>query len=331
MGPRPAATGFPLDFPQALGRGVCRGRLRVAAEDFEVEELLPAEFEFTGAGEHLCLQIRKRGENSRWVAHQLAAAAGIAEVEVGFCGLKDRNAVTTQWFSLPVRGDPTLDLGGLGAEILARQRHRAKLRRGMHAGNRFRIRLRDLVGDRTVIVERLAAIAQGIPNYFGPQRFGIAGNNLVAAQRLLAGSRIRGGGRNGIYLSAARAWLFNLVLAARVRDGSWQWPLEGESQPTGPLWGRGRNPAPPLVAALEAEALADWQTWCHGLEHAGLRQERRPLVLTPQELSWCWDAADLVLEFRLGSGEFATAVLAELGEFEAPHPVGPTQDIAQYS
>lgn len=327
---QPGATAFALDFPRALGRGVCRGRLRVVPEDFEVEELLPAEFEFTGAGEHLCLQIRKRGENSRWVARQLAAAAGIAEDDVGFCGLKDRSAVTTQWFSLPVRGDPTLALGGLDAEILTRRRHHAKLRRGMHAGNRFRIRLREVVGERAAIAGRLADIARGVPNYFGPQRFGIAGNNLVAAQRLLAGSRIRGGGRNGIYLSAARAWLFNLVLAARVQDGSWQRPLDGESQPTGPLWGRGRNPASPLVAALETEVLADWQTWCHGLEYAGLRQERRSLVLIPHDLCWRWDEADLVLEFRLGTGAFATTVLAELGEFQAKQPVTSIPEAAQY-
>ena len=313
-----AETGFALDFPLALGSPPCTGRLRTEPEDFQVDELLPADFAFTGAGEHLCLQIRKRGENSRWVARQLAAAAGIAESDVGFCGLKDRRAVTTQWFSLPLRGDATLALDGLDAEILDRQRHRAKLRRGMHAGNRFRIRLREVEGDREAIAARIAELARGVPNYFGPQRFGIAGNNLVAAQELIAGPRIRGGGRNGIYLSAARSWLFNRVLAARVRDGTWNRPLEGEVQPEGPLWGRGRSPAPAAVAQLEAQVLADWQHWCHALEHAGLRQERRALVLVPEALSWHWQDADLIVEFRLGRGEFATALLAELGGFADP-------------
>ncbi len=119
-------------------------------------------------------------------------------------------------------------------------------------------------------------------------------------------------------VSAARSWLFNLVLAARVRDGSWKRPLEGEIRPEGPLWGRGRSPATPAAAAVEAAALADWHAWCHALEHAGLHQERRALVLVPEALSWRWQDADLVLDFRLGRGEFATALLTELGEFAAP-------------
>ncbi|GMU46910.1 MAG: hypothetical protein AMXMBFR26_16920 [Porticoccaceae bacterium] len=311
-------AGFDLAFPRALGSPVCSGRLRTVPEDFTVEELLPADFAFSGAGEHLCLEIRKRGENSRWVARRLAVAAGVAEADVGFCGLKDRHAVTTQWFSVPVRGDAMPELDGLDAEILSRQRHRTKLRRGMHAGNRFRIRLRAVAGDREAIAARLRQLAQGVPNYFGSQRFGIAGNNLVAAQALMQQSRTRGGGRNGLYLSAARSWLFNLVLAARVRDGSWKRPLEGEIRPEGPLWGRGRSPATPAAAAVEAAALADWHAWCHALEHAGLRQERRALVLVPEALSWRWQDADLVLDFRLGRGEFATALLTELGEFAAP-------------
>lgn len=313
-----AESVFDRAFPAVHGAPVCRGRLRAEPEDFEVEELLPADFAFSGAGEHLCVQLRKRGENSRWVARQLASAAGVAEIDVGFCGMKDRRAITTQWFSLPVRGDAVPDLGGLDAEILACERHRAKLRRGMHAGNRFRIRLREIAGDREAIAVRLARIALGVPNYFGPQRFGSAGNNLVAAQELIAKGRLRGGGRNGIYLSAARSWLFNLVLAARVRDDTWNRPLAGETRPEGPLWGRGRSPAAPAAAAVEAAALADWHTWCHAVEHAGLRQERRALALVPEAFAWQWRGDDLVLEFRLGRGEFATALLAELGEFTEP-------------
>src|SRR5690606_20282324 len=171
------------------------------------------------------------------------------------------------------------------------------------------------------VEERLRAIAAGVPNYFGAQRFGIAGNNLVAAARLLARPRIRGGGRNGIYLSAARSWLFNLVLAERVADGTWNRALAAAEAPGGPLGGRGRSPAGAAVAALEARVLAPWSSWCHALEHAGLRQQRRPLVLVPRALAWRWQGADLVLEFRLGKGEFATAVLAELGEFAEPGPM----------
>lgn len=320
----PPEGGFDLAVPRALGRPACRGVLRAAPEDFQVDELLPEDFSFTGAGEHLCLHLRKRGENTRWVAGQLAAAAGVAEQAVGFCGMKDRRALTSQWFSVPLAPGAPVNLAALDAEVLDRRRHRAKLRRGDHAGNRFRITLRALSGDPAAVEERLRVIAAGVPNYFGAQRFGIAGNNLVAAARLLGRPRIRGGGRNGIYLSAARSWLFNQVLAERVTDATWNRTLEGEDSPDGPLWGRGRPLAGAVVAALEARVLAPWSAWCHGLEHAGLHQQRRSLVLVPGGLAWHWQGPDLVLEFRLGKGEFATALLAELGEFTAPGPMEPT-------
>lgn len=315
MRPSVAESGFDLRLPRALGQPACQGVLRAAPEDFQVDELLPEDFRFSGVGEHLCLRLRKRGENSRWIAAQLAAAVGVAEQAVGFCGMKDRRALTSQWFSVPVAADTPMDLTALDAEILDRRRHGVKLRRGNHAGNRFRITLRALSGDPAAVDERLRVIAAGVPNYFGVQRFGIGGNNLVAAARLLARPRIRGGGRNGIYLSAARSWLFNQVLAERVAAGTWRCPLEGEDTPGGPLWGRGRPPTTGAVAALEARVLAPWGAWCHGLEHAGLHQQRRPLVLVPGDLAWHWQGADLVLEFGLGKGEFATAVLAELGDF----------------
>jgi tRNA pseudouridine13 synthase len=338
---------FDLGFPSAHGGAVCRARLRAQPEDFQVEELLPADFDFTGTGEHLCLRVRKRGENTRWVARQLAAGAGVAELDIGYCGLKDRHALTTQWFSVPTAATTAPDLGALDAEVLELRRHQTKLRRGQHVGNRFLIRLRDVQGERAVIEQRLAAIARGVPNYFGAQRFGIDGGNLPAADHLLQSfgnqrdsrqsgrnrngrnsksrqqsARIGDDARNGIYLSAARSWLFNLVLAERVRAGSWQQSLAGEATPEGPLWGRGRPVAVAAVAAFEQGVLGDWQHWQHALEHVGLIQERRPLALLPHAFSWRWDGADLVLGFELDRGAFATAVLLELVAAEAPEAAG---------
>lgn len=338
---------FDLDFPQAHGAAVCRAQVRAQPEDFQVEELLPDDFAFTGTGEHLCLLIRKRGENTRWVARQLAASADVAELDIGYCGLKDRRAITTQWFSVPTAATAAPALGALDAEVLELRRHQTKLRRGEHAGNRFLIRLRDVQGERAAIEQRLTVIALGVPNYFGAQRFGIDGGNLPAADRLLHGfgsqrdarqsgrhqtgrksrgrqqsARIGDDPRNGIYLSAARSWLFNRVLAERVRTGCWQQPLAGESIPEGPLWGRGRPAAVAAVAALEQEVLGAWQHWLHALEHVGLTQERRPLVLQPRAFSWRWDDADLVLGFELDRGAFATAVLLELVAPERPEAAG---------
>lgn len=336
-------TVFDLDFPQAHGAAVCRARLRAQPEDFQVEELLPDDFAFTGSGEHLCLLIRKRGENTRWVARQLAAGADVAELDVGYCGLKDRRALTTQWFSVSTAATTAPDLGALDAEVLELRRHQTKLRRGEHAGNRFLIRLRDVEGERTAIEQRLAVIAQGVPNYFGAQRFGIDGGNLPAADRLLQSfgsqrdarqsgrhsnrrkskgrppsARIGDDPRNGIFLSAARSWLFNRMLAERVRTGCWRHPLDGEAIPEGPLWGRGRPVAVAAVAALEQKVLGAWQHWLHALEHVGLTQERRPLVLVPRAFTWSWEDTDLVLGFELDKGAFATAVLLELVAAEVP-------------
>lgn len=338
---------FNIDFPQAYGVAVCRAQVRAQPEDFQVEELLPDDFAFTGTGEHLCLLIRKRGENTRWVARQLAASVDVAELDIGYCGLKDRRAITTQWFSVPTAATAAPALGTLDAEVLELRRHQTKLRRGEHAGNRFRIRLRDVQGERAAIERRLALIALGVPNYFGAQRFGIDGGNLPAADRLLqqlgserdsrqngprhggrkskgrkSSARIGDDARNGLYLSAARSWLFNLVLAERVRTGCWQQPLAGESIPEGPLWGRGRPVAVAAVAALEQGVLSAWQHWQHPLEHVGLTQERRPLVLRPRAFSWRWDDADLVLGFELDRGAFATAVLLELVVPERPEAAG---------
>ncbi len=310
---------FDLAFATAYGPPPGLAGLRVHPEDFVVEEMLT--LDPTDAGTHLCLHVRKRGQNTRWVAQLLAAAAGVDESAIGYCGLKDRRALTTQWFSVPVAGG---DLPGLilpACEILERRRQARKLRRGMHSGNRFRLRLRDVDGNRADFEGRLRDIATGIPNYFGEQRFGIGGGNLREFARGLARGGRRWHGSNDLYLSAARSYLFNLVLAARVRDRCWRHPLAGETEPTGPLWGRGRNPAPPAVATLEGCVLAPWAAWCERLEHSGLRQQRRALVLSPADFRWQWAGADLLLDFGLPAGAYATAVLQELIAPSAPPQV----------
>ena len=145
---------------------------------------------------------------------------------------------------------------------------------------------------------------------------------MPQAQRLLVeGERIRDRQKRGMIMSAARSYLFNLVLAQRVASGSWRQLLEGEvlvdGVATGPLWGRGRAQGRDLVAALEAEVLVGWQDWCNSLEHMGLSQERRALVLQPVNLSWQWQGDNLVLGFGLGKGDFATSILREICQLQA--------------
>jgi tRNA pseudouridine13 synthase len=333
-------------FPYAHGGPLLRGVLRAEPADFVVEEQLG--FEPGGAGEHVFVQIEKVQANTDWVAQKLAAFAGIAAVGVGYAGLKDRHAVTRQWFSLhlPGRAEPdwaALDLAGV--RVLQTVRHDRKLKRGAHRGNRFRIRLRSLSGDVEAVAARLAAIAaDGVPNYFGEQRFGRDGDNLVLARQLFAGQRLPRHLR-GYALSAARSLLFNRVLAERVDGGSWNralagevWMLDGSNaifgplpfdevlagrlaahdiHPTGPLWGSGALRSEADARALEAAVAAAAPELADGLAGAGLDQERRALRLGVADLQWQWeDATTLLLAFGLESGAYATAVLRELAEWE---------------
>ncbi|MGK2914074.1 MAG: tRNA pseudouridine(13) synthase TruD [Porticoccaceae bacterium] len=314
---------FSLDFARAHGTPAGVAQFRVQPEDFVVEELL--DVGSSTDGEHLWLQLRKRDHNTLWVAQWLARTAGVEESAIGFCGIKDRRALTTQWFSVPLRTDETQLLSTLalsslaGCEILQCRRQQRKLRRGMHRGNRFEIRLREPEGDHVVFEKRLAEVAAvGVPNYFGEQRFGIDGNNLREADLKLGRSRWSGKGREGLYLSAARSYLFNLVLSARVQARSWRQPLAAEVVVDGPLWGRGRSTAPLAVAELESRVLGPWSRWRDGLEHSGLRQERRELVCVAQDFRWYWQERDLVLNFSLAAGCYATAVLREIATLNAP-------------
>jgi tRNA pseudouridine13 synthase len=332
--------------PQPWRAPALRARLRVEPADFRVEEL--PSFEATGAGEHWLLEIEKTGANTAWVAGQLARWAGIAPMGVGYAGLKDRHAVTTQRFSLhlPRRQAPdpaSLDIPGV--RLLAAHWHSRKLGRGALAGNRFVLRLRGVEGDAALIESRLQAMRQhGVPNYFGAQRFGRDGGNMESARRMFAGERVRREQRS-ILISAARSALFNAVLAERVRLGCWDrglhgevWNLDGrgsvfgpesdsqddalasrcaagEIHPTGPLWGRGAPRCSDEALALETRVLADQEEVRRGLEQAGLDQERRALRLMPRELGWAWFGSGILdLRFHLPPGSYATAVLEALGD-----------------
>lgn len=289
-------------------------------EDFGVEEVLG--FGLSGQGEHLCLHIEKRGQNTLWVARALAEWAGVRLMDVGYCGLKDRHAQTSQWFSIRVgRAEPDLvSLVIPDCRILASARHAAKLRPGQHAGNRFTIRVRQVEGDPAALDHRLALVsAVGVPNYFGEQRFGHNGSNLQQALALAdAHPTVWRQRKHQFAVAAVRAWLFNTVLADRVLAQDWQQAVAGDpgEAPSGPLWGRGRPLAGEPLAGREARLLAPHAGWCHTLEHLGLKQERRALVLPVADARGCWDGCDWILQWQLPPGTYATSVLRELLSLE---------------
>lgn len=330
------------DWPRAQGAPVVSGRLKVQPEDFLVDECLG--FELAGEGSFVWLRIEKTESNSQWIARRLAQFAGLSPDLVGLAGLKDRHAVTRQWFSLPLAPGSEPDwtsLNGDGLRVLRVGRHPDKLRRGDHRANRFQLRLRQVHGDRAACDRGLHTLGQqGFPNYFGEQRFGIDNANLAAAAAWFAGGQPPGRGERGFCLSASRAWLFNQVLARRVEQGSWNQPLAGDlllSQasgrclpvaepderlrarcralelcPTGPLYGSGEPRPNREAGALENEVLAGQSQWVQGLDRQRMRPERRALRALPLSLSWAWENDDLLLAFELGTGSYATALLREL-------------------
>jgi tRNA pseudouridine13 synthase len=308
-------------WPNAYPASGAHATLKLLNEDFLVTELplqLPS-----GAGEHVWLDIEKNGANTAFVAQQLAEAAGVPDRDVGYAGLKDRYAITRQWFSIYLPKGETPDLTQLQHpefKVLSQSRHVKKLRPGDLQGNRFRIVLRDLTGDRDALEANLQAVAsQGVPNYFGAQRFGHDGGNVEQGRAMLAREiRVRNPKKKGIYLSAVRSFVFNEVLALRIQQGLWGRTLSGDvmdeaGRPTGPLWGRGRVSTTEDAQALENGVAARHAALCDGMEHAGLDQERRALVASPLDMSWEWPQADqLVLTFSLPAGNYATSVLHEI-------------------
>ena len=308
-------------WPNAYPASGASATLKCHNEDFKVTELplqLPS-----GEGEHIWLDIEKDGANTAYVAQQLAEAAGVQEKDVGYAGLKDRYAITRQWFSIYLPKGETPDLTQIQHpefRVLSQNRHVKKLRPGDLQGNRFRIVLRDVTGDRDAIEANLAAIAaQGVPNYFGAQRFGHDGGNVEQGRAMLAREiRVRNPKKKGIYLSAVRSFVFNEVLALRIQQGLWGKTLPGDvmdesGSPTGPLWGRGRVTSTDQAQALENSVAELHPILCDGMEHAGLDQDRRALVAKPSEMSWEWLHADqLVIAFCLPAGNYATSVLNEI-------------------
>lgn len=322
---------FSVDFPRAYGGPLAEADFRTRDEDFIVDEHLG--FEPEGEGEHQYIQLVKRGENTQWVAKHIARFAGVKEMDVGYCGLKDRRAVTSQWFSVYLPKRETLDWGSLAdgelnVHVLQSGRGQKKLRRGQHAHNRFVITLRNVVAAEPERLDDLLRLVadHGVPNYFGEQRFGRDANNLVAASRWLDdGERIQKCGPKHMIMSAARSYLFNLVLAQRIAQQSWRETLEGDAvdgdgMPTGPLWGRGRSATAGEAKVIEDEVLAPLAAWADGLEHCGLQQERRSFVLKPQNLAWQYqpDESTLTLEFDLPPGQYATSVLREISHLTTP-------------
>lgn len=329
------------------------GVIRRKPEDFQVDEI--QSFTPTGEGEHVWLHIKKTGENTDWVAGLLAKIAEVPRKDVSFAGMKDRHAVTTQWFSVQMPGKEAPDWqSGLpeNIRVLEEKRHSRKLKRGTLEGNHFKLVVRDFKGDEAELRNSIKKIAeQGVPNYFGEQRFGFYNDarkcysNILKAEQWFKGDiKVKPRPQRSIYLSAARSWIFNHILSKRVEEGTWNQAVQGDVlmlngskscfvedvdstiiervfeknlHPTGALWGKGKLASELEVEGLESHVAVSFSVLCDGLESKGLKQERKSLRLLVNDLQLTViDKDTFSLEFSLPAGAFATTVLNEIGSFK---------------
>ncbi|MCI0571611.1 MAG: tRNA pseudouridine(13) synthase TruD [Myxococcaceae bacterium] len=320
------------------------GLFKATPEDFEVEEL-PA-YVPSGTGEHLFLWVEKRGRDTPEVVRALAAQLEVPEQEVGVAGLKDRQAVTRQYLSVPARAEPRVPAVSLdGVRVLSAVRHGNKLRTGHLKGNRFRLRLHG-VRDVGAAREALALLERsGLPNYFGAQRFGRAGDNAAKGRLLLKGERLPKAPtrfERRLFLSAFQSLLFNRALAQRLREGTFTRALMGdvlrkedtgglfvceapereqprvdrfEVSPAGPLFGPKMLEAAGAVAEAEAALLAaEGVVPSDFLRGRGETEgARRPYRVRVAELAVEEESPGVVrLGFALPAGSYATELLREV-------------------
>jgi len=263
---------------------------------------------------------------------------------VGYAGLKDRHAITTQWFSLwlPGKADPEWrQIETEGIKVLQTTRHARKLKRGALSGNKFKIVIRDWQGDRDVLENQLQVIKQqGIPNYFGSQRFGLQGQNVNKALALFQGAKVKREQRS-IYLSSVRSYIFNQLLSERVKLGNWNQGIEGdvfifdqsqsyfksdqldssildrmkkgEIHPAGLMAGKGELETTAEALIMEESIVNAHQVLVDGLIKFDLKAARRALRVLVNNLEWEFqEDSKVVLNFFLPSGSFATILLREL-------------------
>ena len=323
----------------AYGHPMSSGDIKSSPEDFCVEENLG--FELAGEGEHLCLLIEKKRLNTEEMAKIIARTLGLPLKSISYAGLKDKFAKTTQWFSLHLPGIDNPILDGLNTDnyrLLKAIRHNKKLKIGALKENHFIIKVQHSNYDEKELFSRIENIkAHGVPNYFGPQRFGHNSANLDRAKEiLLENKKIKNRHLRGIYYSAARSFLFNQILSLRVKKQNWNYPLSGDLMmlvgshsifpisdvddeilkrvrendvsPAAPLWGEGKELLTGEAMQIQNQAIEPWQGWCEALERHGLQKSYRSMVLVPENLQ----LHDDVFTFTLPTGAYATTVLREL-------------------
>ncbi|HAT6808460.1 TPA: tRNA pseudouridine(13) synthase TruD [Legionella pneumophila] len=337
---------YSLNWPRAYGIPNSTATFKLCPEDFQVNELF--EGQFSGEGEHIVLKIEKKGLTTEQVIKSLASLINKPIKLISYAGLKDKQALTTQWLSIHAPGEVIEGIETLeapGWKILECTRHNKKLRPGFLSGNHFTITLRN-VSNETDLIHRIEQIKlKGVPNYFGEQRFGRDGGNLIKAEEILVqGRKVKDRFLKGMYFSAARSWLYNLILSRRVKESSWNLPLLGDViqlvgsnsvfvndksldeqllqrigekdvSPASPLPGRSKNLVKGTALQIINEVYAEWSAWLDGLEKNGLEEAWRANILYAEQIEYRINQGTVELSFVLPAGAYATVVLRELVQY----------------
>ncbi len=321
------------------------GKLRSKASDFMVIE--HHDMSFTEQGEHLWFKIEKIHSNTAWVATQLASACKVPARQVGFAGLKDRHAITQQWFSVQLPKIVEIDTikAKLPDEIsiLAHHWHQSKIKTGQLKHNEFKIVVREVEGDHTATEKNIARVnSNGVPNYFGPQRFGHDLNNIQQAKDWFSGKiRVNNKKLRGLLISTARSHIFNLIIAHRIQNKLWGKVISGDIlqldqshswfpardataeelterlaafdiHPTAALWGDDTVQSTEKCAIIETTVANTFPEYHKGFNNHRVKQDRRAMRILPTQFSHSWKGNDLHLNFQLQPGSYATSVLREI-------------------
>jgi tRNA pseudouridine13 synthase len=316
-------------------------KLKTSPEDFEVEEV-PA-YQPSGEGEHLYLWVEKKGRSTAEAARALARHLGISERDISYAGMKDKVAITRQLFSVPAKVEAEVKaFVDPDVKVLWAKRHKNKLRTGHLWGNRFTLRARG-VADAAAVSRALEQVArEGMPNFFGEQRFGKADDNAGFGKKLLLRQKLEKKPdrfQRKLYLSAFQSLLFNRLLEARLREGTLSRALRGDvlkkhetggefvcadpatDQPrmdafevsaAGPLFGPEMTPAAAEVAAAEEALLRAEGLQLSDFERGGGETEgaRRFYRVRPIDAAAVDEGEGVVkLTFALPRGSYATVLI----------------------
>jgi tRNA pseudouridine13 synthase len=333
---------YSLDWPRVYGMPKSTAIFKLIPDDFQVNEYFAAPF--SGEGEHILLRIEKKGITTEELVKSLAKMINKPIKLISYAGLKDRQARTTQWLSIHAPGEEIVGIEKLKTanwRVLECTRHHKKLRPGFLTGNHFVIHLRK-VSNAEDLIKRIEQIKySGVPNYFGDQRFGRAGNNLFNAEEMLVKKKkVKDRFLRGMYFSAARSWLYNLILAERVKEDSWNKPLAGDVMqlsgsnsifvidsidsnvlqriyekdisPASPLPGKGKDKVSGRPLEIINQIYADWSSWLIGLQQNDLEEIWRANILHVNDMECRIEDSNALLSFTLPAGAYATTMMREL-------------------